>query len=68
MQATKLTGALPNRSAVGVNSQISIECGLVIKSIGYRGISIDDSVPFDEARGAAVHTAGEECFDGSLFV
>lgn len=28
-----------------------LECGLVIRSIGYRSLRIDDDLPFDEARG-----------------
>jgi ferredoxin--NADP+ reductase len=37
-----------------------IECGLVLRSIGYRGKPVDD-VPFDERRGLIRNTGGRVC-------
>ncbi|KPM08688.1 NADPH:adrenodoxin oxidoreductase, mitochondrial-like protein [Sarcoptes scabiei] len=35
-----------------------IDCGLLIKSIGYRAISIDDSIPFDHKKGTILNENG----------
>jgi ferredoxin--NADP+ reductase len=35
----------------------TIECGLILRSIGYRGIGLD-GVPFDEARGTLANAGG----------
>ena len=36
----------------------AISCGLVLRSIGYKSIEIDQSVPFDSQRGIIPNTAG----------
>jgi ferredoxin--NADP+ reductase len=43
--------------AVGSGETEVIECGLVLRSIGYRGVPVPD-VPFDERRGVIPNTAG----------
>ena len=35
-----------------------IECGMVLRSIGYKGAPIDESLPFDERRGVIRNEAG----------
>ncbi|KAF6209492.1 hypothetical protein GE061_015239 [Apolygus lucorum] len=34
------------------------ECGLVLRSIGYKGTSVDSDIPFDSNRGVVVHENG----------
>ena len=41
-----------------------IECGLVLRSIGYRGRPVDD-VPFDERRGLIRNVGGRVCDEES---
>jgi len=43
--------------AVATGDEEVIECGLVLRSIGYRGRPVDD-VPFDERRGLIRNTGG----------
>jgi ferredoxin--NADP+ reductase len=46
--------------AVATDRQEIIDCGLVLRSIGYRGRPLGD-VPFDEARGLIRNTGGRVC-------
>jgi ferredoxin--NADP+ reductase len=46
--------------AVATGDEEVIECGLVLRSIGYRGRPVDD-VPFDERRGLIRNTGGRVC-------
>jgi ferredoxin/flavodoxin---NADP+ reductase len=49
--------------AVDTGERETIECGMVLRSIGYKGIPID-GVPFDEGRGL-IHNDGGRIHDGS---
>ena len=49
--------------AVDTGERETIECGLVLRSIGYKGVPID-GVPFDEGRGL-IHNDGGRVHDGS---
>jgi ferredoxin/flavodoxin---NADP+ reductase len=49
--------------AVDTGERETIECGMVLRSIGYKGIPID-GVPFDEGRGL-IHNEGGRVHDGS---
>ncbi len=49
--------------AVDTGERETIECGMVLRSIGYRGVPID-GVPFDEGRGL-IHNQGGRVHDGS---
>lgn len=42
---------LASQKAVLTDEREDIECGLVLRSIGYKGLQIDQSVPFDEKGG-----------------
>jgi len=44
-------------AAVPTGEEETIECGLVLRSIGYRGTQVD-TVPFDESRGVIPNDAG----------
>jgi ferredoxin/flavodoxin---NADP+ reductase len=46
--------------AVATGEEEVIECGLVLRSIGYRGRPLDD-VPFDERRGLIRNDGGRVC-------
>ena len=35
-----------------------IDCGLVLRSIGYKSIQVDQSIPFDELKGVVLNKAG----------
>jgi ferredoxin/flavodoxin---NADP+ reductase len=50
--------------AVATNDLEEIECGLVLRSIGYRGRPVDD-VPFDERRGLIRNVGGRVCDEES---
>jgi ferredoxin/flavodoxin---NADP+ reductase len=49
--------------AVDTGERETIDCGLVLRSIGYKGIPID-GIPFDEGRGL-IHNDGGRVHDGS---
>jgi ferredoxin--NADP+ reductase len=51
-------------SAVATDRFEEIECGLVLRSIGYRGRPVDD-VPFDERRGLIRNIGGRVCDEES---
>jgi ferredoxin--NADP+ reductase len=46
--------------AVPTGEEEVIECGLVLRSIGYRGRPLDD-IPFDDRRGLIRNTGGRVC-------
>jgi ferredoxin--NADP+ reductase len=50
--------------AVATDQLEEIECGLVLRSIGYRGRAVDD-VPFDERRGLIRNVGGRVCDEES---
>lgn len=50
-------GADGRLRAVGTGDIEEIECGLVLRSVGYRGVPLP-GVPFDEARGVIPNDAG----------
>ena len=50
--------------AVPTGEREEIECGLVLRSIGYRGRPVDD-VPFDERRGLIRNVRGRVCDEES---
>ena len=48
----------PNGNVVTTQTLETIECGLVLRSIGYKTISIDNSLPFDDKRGTILNQNG----------
>jgi adrenodoxin-NADP+ reductase len=44
--------------AVGTGKYESIDCSLILRSIGYKGISIDPNVPFDKRSGVILNNRG----------
>lgn len=56
---TKLEGDDPlNQKAVPTDEQELIPCGLVLRSIGYKGVPIDETIPFDKAQGIVPNING----------
>lgn len=53
----RLEGPPFRQVARPTQQQIELPCGLVFRSIGYRGAPIPD-LPFDESRGTVPHTGG----------
>ena len=49
--------------AVDTGERETIECGLILRSIGYKGIPIE-GVPFDEGRGTIANEGGRVTGDG----
>jgi ferredoxin--NADP+ reductase len=49
--------------AVDTGERETIDCGLVLRSIGYKGVPVD-GVPFDDGRGL-IHNDGGRVHDGS---
>jgi ferredoxin/flavodoxin---NADP+ reductase len=43
--------------AVGTDERETLECGLVFRSVGYRGVALPD-VPFDDSRGTITNDGG----------
>jgi ferredoxin--NADP+ reductase len=48
---------LVDGKAVPTDEKIAIDCGLVVRSVGYRGIALP-GLPFDEARGTIANEGG----------
>ena len=44
--------------AVPTGSMETVQCGLVLRSIGYRSTQVDPDVPFDMKRGLVPNTSG----------
>ena len=57
LELNKLQGNPFTTRAVGTGVIEEIACGLVFRSVGYRGVPIP-SVPFDDARGVIPHESG----------
>ncbi|ESO87175.1 hypothetical protein LOTGIDRAFT_229321 [Lottia gigantea] len=47
-----------NQKAVSTDETVQIKCGLVLRSIGYKSIPIDDAIPFDQKRGVIPNENG----------
>lgn len=48
----------PKANVVSTQTLETIECGLVLRSIGYKAISIDSSLPLDKKRGTILNENG----------
>jgi ferredoxin/flavodoxin---NADP+ reductase len=48
---------LVDGKAVPTNEKIALACGLLVRSVGYRGVALP-GVPFDDARGTIAHEGG----------
>ncbi|KAH8547737.1 hypothetical protein BGW37DRAFT_222193 [Umbelopsis sp. PMI_123] len=57
-EINRLDGPVESRRAVGTGEYITQECGLILRSIGYKSIAMD-GVPFDDARGRVPNKFGK---------
>jgi ferredoxin--NADP+ reductase len=63
LEHNSLSGAPMNQSARGTGTFVSIDTGLVFRSIGYRGVPMP-GVPFDSRSGTIPHADGRVVADG----
>lgn len=54
----RLEGDGDNQHAVQTEETESLECGLILRSIGYKGVPIDSSLPFDHRTGTIANDNG----------
>ncbi|MGE4169834.1 MAG: NADP oxidoreductase [Candidatus Margulisiibacteriota bacterium] len=57
LEKNKLTGAAGSQKASGTGEKTDLPCGLVFRSVGYRGVAIA-GVPFDDKRGIFPNEGG----------
>ncbi|XP_078692035.1 NADPH:adrenodoxin oxidoreductase, mitochondrial-like [Branchiostoma floridae x Branchiostoma belcheri] len=54
----KLEGSDSSAQAIPTGETEVLSCGLVLRSIGYKSVPIDETVPFDSQKGVIPNTAG----------
>jgi len=64
LEKNELTGFAFKQSARGTGVREELDCGLVFRSVGYRGIAIP-GVPFDDKRGVFPNEDGRVLSNGS---
>lgn len=47
-----------NQRAIQTDETETLECGLFLRSIGYKGVSLDPSLPFDQRTGTIPNDDG----------
>ncbi len=65
LEHNRLGGEPFRQSAEGTGEIMELECGILFRSIGYRGVPVP-GVPFDEQRGVIPNEAGRVVEDGSV--
>ncbi|KAI7903913.1 NADPH:adrenodoxin oxidoreductase [Cokeromyces recurvatus] len=63
-ELNRLEGPLEQRKAIGTGEYETQECGVILTSIGYKSIPIDDSIPFDKRQGRIPNRYGKMMKDG----
>lgn len=58
VEKTRLEGEPNKQRAVGTGEFETIPCGLVLRSIGYKSLPIDDGAPFDARRNVLANVQG----------
>ncbi|XP_042874385.1 NADPH:adrenodoxin oxidoreductase, mitochondrial-like isoform X1 [Penaeus japonicus] len=64
----RLQGDGENQRAVQTEETETLECGLVLRSIGYKGIPIDPSLPFDQRTGTIANDNGRVKGENGIYV
>ncbi len=64
LEKTALSGKAFEQSARGTGETIEVPCGMILRSIGYKGIAMP-GVPFDERAGVVPSQAGRVTSGGS---
>jgi ferredoxin--NADP+ reductase len=57
LEKNQLSGEPGSQKATGTGEYLKLECDLVIRSIGYKGLALD-SLPFNESKGTYYHDKG----------
>ena len=57
LERNRLQGAPFQQSARGTGESSTLECGILFRSIGYKGVAVSEA-PFDERKGVMPHRAG----------
>ncbi|OGX05848.1 MAG: NADP oxidoreductase [Omnitrophica WOR_2 bacterium GWA2_47_8] len=65
LEKNKLSGAAGKQKAEGTGQLEEIKCGLLFRSVGYRGVPIP-GVPFEEKRGTFPNQAGRITNNGQI--
>lgn len=64
LEKNALTGPAGNRQAKGLGEYETLACGIVFRSVGYRGVAIP-GVPFDERKGRIPNDLGRVLDNGA---
>ncbi|XP_063608887.1 NADPH:adrenodoxin oxidoreductase, mitochondrial-like [Penaeus indicus] len=64
----RLEGDGENQRAVQTEETETLECGLVLRSIGYKGVPIDSSLPFDQRTGTIANDNGRVKGQNGVYV
>jgi len=64
LEKNALEGEAGNQRAKGTGEKVTLDCGLIFRSIGYKGIAIP-GVPFDERGGVFPNVAGRITENGA---
>lgn len=65
LSQNRLEGAPSKQTAVDTGARAALDCGLVFRSVGYKGVPIPD-VPFDERRGVFPNRDGRIIEHGAI--
>ena len=65
MEQNELTGEAGRQKARGTGAAETVPCGVLFRSVGYRGVPID-GIPFDEKNGVFANSEGRVVRDASV--
>ena len=67
LERNRLEGDAGAQRAVGTGELESIPCGMLLRSIGYASVSIDDDLPFDTKRHVVANEIGRVSGEAGLY-
>eukprot|EP01040_Poterioochromonas_malhamensis_P002017 gene2023-2153_t len=65
LQRNELTGPPHEQKAKAIADEVQLPCDLLIKSIGYKSISIDPLIPFNKKTNTVSHKDGKALFESN---
>jgi len=68
MSRNRLEGEPGNQSAVSTEEVEDVPCGMLLRSIGYRSVALDDEMPFDTKRHVVPNELGRVTGETGLYV
>lgn len=68
MSRNVLEGEAGNQNAVSTEEVLDIPCGMLLRSIGYRSVPLDDTMPFDRQRHVVPNELGRVNGETGLYV